>query len=100
MAMTKLYAEIEFATGNTTTVRVLLADKLLYETTARKHDWTFDPNSLTGQVFLAWAAAKRTGKTTATFEEFRDSQAVDVFLTNDAPAGETDEDPTSESGRH
>lgn len=96
MAITKLYAQIEFADGREEDVRVLLADKLKYEHTARIHKWEADANTLTGQLFLAWAAAKRSGLTDSEFELFK-SEVVDFFMTNDDPEGNEVETPTSES---
>lgn len=97
MAITKLYADIEFQDGREENVRVLLADKLKYENTAKIHKWEPNPDTLTGQLFLAWAAATRTGLTDATFDQFKAVEAVDVFLSNDAPEGAEAEAPTSES---
>lgn len=99
-AITKLYANIEFADNRTVVVRVLLADKLKYETTARKHDWNAEPQTISEHVFLAWAAAKRKGLTEAGYDDFKESEVIDVLLSNDAPDGETEADPTPESGRH
>lgn len=97
MAMNKLYAQIEFSDGREETLRVLLADKLKYEDTARRLKWEPNPDTLTGQLFLAWAAAKRAGSTSAGFEDFKNGEVVDIFLTNDAPDGAEAEAPTSES---
>lgn len=97
MAINKLYAQMEFADGREETTRVLLADKLKYEQTARIHKWDPEPNTLTGQIFLAWAAAKRAGLTDSGFDEFKAGEVVDVFLTNDEPETEAAETPTSES---
>lgn len=97
MAINKLYAQMEFADGREETTRVLLADKLKYEQTARIHKWDPEPNTLTGQIFLAWAAAKRAGLTDSGFDEFKAGEVVDVFLTNDEPETEEAETPTSES---
>lgn len=97
MAITKLYAQIEFADGREETTRVLLADKLKYEQTARIHKWEPEPNTLTGQIFLAWAAAHRAGLTESKFDEFKAGEVVDVFLTNESPDDEETETPTSES---
>lgn len=97
MAINKLYAQMEFSDGREVTTRVLLADKLKYEQTAKIHKWDPEPNTLTGQIFLAWAAAHRAGLTESTFDAFKAGEVVDVFLTNDAPDAEEAETPTSES---
>lgn len=99
-AITKLYANIEFADERTAAVRILLADKLKYETTARKHDWNAEPQTISEHVFLAWAAAKRKGLTEASYDDFKNSEVIDVLLTNEAPEDDTEADPTPESGRH
>lgn len=97
MAITKLYAQIEFSDGREENVRVLLADKLRYEQTAKTHKWDPEPNTLTGQLFLAWAAAQRSGLTESTFETFKAGEVLDVFLTNETPEGNEAETPISES---
>ena len=97
MAINKLFAQMEFADGREETTRVLLADKLKYEQTAKIHKWDPEPNTLTGQIFLAWAAAHRAGITDSTFDAFKAGEVVDVFLTNDEPETGEAETPTSES---
>lgn len=97
MAITKLYAQMELADGREETVRVLLADKLKYEQTAKIHKWEPNPDTLTGQLFLAWAAATRAGITEATFDQFKGGEVLDVFLSNENPDADADEAPTSES---
>lgn len=99
MALKAMYADIELANGTTHTVRVLLADKLAFERTARVHGWTEEKDPVTSNLFLGWAAAKRSGITKASFDDFKNDECVDFLLHNETPAGETD-DPTSESGNN
>lgn len=86
MAITKTFIEIELADGSEHTLRALLVDKRLASRTAHVHKWDIDgKDSLEFSACLAYSAAKREGLTESTYEEFRDNELVDIFVTNDEP---------------
>lgn len=64
---------------------VIVADQVLYSTTARKHKWgTPEQDPFLFQNFLAYAVAKRTGRYTGTWDDFcRDAAAVALHTGDD-----------------
>lgn len=101
MALKATFADIELKDGSMHTVRVMLQDKLQFERTSRTHGWTEEKDPITSNLFLGWAAAKRTGITDAGFDQFKNAECVDFMLHQDAPPANdetaTELDPTSES---
>jgi len=82
MAIPKQYTITELTDGTLIgPTRITLADKLAWEKTARHQGWNVENNAVTMNAFLAWAAAKRTGAFTGSFDEYMD-QAVDVAITD------------------
>lgn len=69
-------------------------DRVRWDMTAAKHGWPkFTDAAFLGMTFLAWAALKRTGKYSGTWEEFRDNDCVDIDMTDaDGQALEADDD--------
>lgn len=51
-------------------IRIIHADKIALEKTARARNWDVEKNFATTNAFLGWAAAKRTGDYIGTFEDF------------------------------
>lgn len=101
MALKAMFADIELNDGSVHTVRVMLQDKLQFERTSRTHGWTEEKDPVTSNLFLGWAAAKRTGITEVGFDQFKNSECVDFQLHQDAPPADDEAavelDPTSET---
>ena len=71
-------------------VRVLYADKIKCERSARANGWDLTRDEITPRGFLSWAALTRTGEITVPYEEFID-QVADIAAENVTPE---DGDPT------
>lgn len=78
-------------------VRVIFADRLAFEKTAKARHWNPETMPFTTAGFLAWAALQRRGEFTGTFDEFL-GQVVDVEL-DDAKAAEGDDADPTQQGR-
>lgn len=74
-------------------VRVLFADRLAYERTAKARRWDVETLPMTGAGYLAWAALKRTGQYTGSYDDFL-AQVVDVQLDDAKAEDDTSQDPT------
>ncbi len=65
-------------------LRVTMPDRLKLERTGRVQKWDVSKvdstHMTTQQVFLAWAAATRLGHYNGTFEQFRDTDLVDLHF--------------------
>lgn len=92
MAITPTYAYVEMADGTQHAQRVLLADKLQLERTSKVRQWDSEKDAITTNVFMAWAALKRTGLYKDTYEAFIGGDCADIFLTTDKPADEPEDD--------
>lgn len=58
-------------------VRILYADKMKCERSARANGWDLTRDEITLRAFLSWAALTRTAKITMSYEEFID-QVADI----------------------
>lgn len=63
--------------------RVLFADKIRLEKTARNNKWDITRDEFTVQAFLAWAVLNREGEISDTYETFLEKVA-DISFTADA----------------
>lgn len=64
------------------TTPVLNPDRVRWDMAASKHGWpSFSDAPFLGTTFLAWAAMRRTGDYTGSFEDFRDRDALDIDST-------------------
>lgn len=71
---------------------IINPDRVRWDMTAAKHKWpSFADAPFLGTTFLAWAALRRTGQYTDTFEAFRDRDALDV-VSHDPDADDEDDD--------
>ncbi len=69
--MRRLNITIEMDNGDKFEVQTKTADYLLYETTAKRHKWgTVSDNPAMWEAFLGWAASRRVGKYSGTWETF------------------------------
>jgi len=74
--MKKLDIKVEMENGDRFEVTTKTVDYLLWEDTAKKHRWgSFSDSPARWEAFLGWAAIKRMGKYSGTWEEFK--SAVD-----------------------
>lgn len=72
-------------------VRILNPDRVRWDITAQKHKWpAFQDAPFLGTTFLAWAAMRREGLYTGSFEDFRDRDALEVESFDDAQETEVD----------
>lgn len=72
--------------------RIIHADKIALEKTARARNWDVEKNFATTNAFLGWAALKRTGgAVVGGFEEFLDD-LVDVAVERGEPVDPTQAD--------
>lgn len=55
--------------------RIIHADKIALEKTARNRGWDVEKNFATTNAFLGWAVAKRVGAYDAGFDEFLDESS-------------------------
>lgn len=70
------------------TVRIVNRDRIAYEKAAVRHkEWPQNATSFT-MTFLTWAAARREGKTTATFDRWQEV-LEDFDVVAEAPADPT-----------
>lgn len=89
---------ITLADGNTIEVQTTLEDRLAFETALRKNKGWGDlkDNAMKMQPFMAWNAARRTGKTNLSWAEFTtgETAALDVSAPdeNEDAADELDVD--------
>lgn len=93
MATTRLILDIEMLDGTVhEDVTTTIADQVLYSKTRQKHNWPGiqdDPTLFMN--FLAYAALKRIGKFTGTWDEFA-NQCAGI-----GEAGSEDLDPTQKA---
>lgn len=83
MSMQINYISVEMADGTVhDKTRVTLQDRLRLERAARVNDWELGSarNSPSTNAFLAWAGLSREGQYQGTFEQFVESDAVDIFV--------------------
>lgn len=70
-------------------------DRVRWDITRTKHGWpNFVEAPFLGTTFLAWAAMKRENKYTGPFEQFRDTDAIEVESKDETP----DEDEVGDLG--
>lgn len=73
-------------------VQIINPDRIKWDMTRSKQKWpSFEDAPFLGTTFLAWAAMKREGLYTDTFENFRDRDALEVESWDD-----TDDDAPDE----
>lgn len=96
MAIKPAYANVELDDGRLfESVRVIYADRLAFERTAKARRWDPETQPFTTAGFLAWAALRRSGLYAGTYDQFL-AAVVDVQLddkTSD-PDEDADSDPT------
>ena len=90
MSIKPAYANIELDTATIVDVRIVYADRIRHETTARKRGWRAEDAPTRAAGFLAWAAATRLGLVDLTYEEFVE-QLVDVQLDDKRADSEGDD---------
>lgn len=94
MSITPTYVHVEMSDGTQHTARILLADRMALERTAKIRKWDMEADAITVNTFSAWAAMKRMGLYTDTYEAFSGGDCIDLFVTNDKPTDEpADDDP-------
>lgn len=81
--MKQTLATIELANGDVhEDIRITAQDRLKLETTGRKHNWKVNqadsPYLTTHQQFLVWAALTRLGEIDFTFDQFRETELIDI----------------------
>lgn len=66
-------------------VAIINPDRIRWDMTRSKQKWpSFSDAPFLGTTFLAWAAMKREGLYSDTFESFRDRDALDIESWDDA----------------
>lgn len=90
MAITPTYANVEMADGTQHSVRILLADQVRMEGTAKRNKWDMEADQITVNTFVTFAAMKRSGLYTDTYDKFVGGDCVDLYISKGTP--ETDED--------
>lgn len=93
MALTRKIADVELADGSVHTgIRIINPDQLRYGETAQKHRWPSptvknDVGTIPildyEETFLAWAAMKRLGLYSETWETFKDKDCVAVSISTE-----------------
>lgn len=73
--------------------RVIFADKMRLERSAKANKWDIGRDEFRTQSFLAWAALERTKATTLKYDDFLDKLTDVVFEAN--AQDEDGEDPTT-----
>lgn len=77
-------------------VTITNPDRVRWDMTRAKHNWpTFNDAPFLGTTFLAWAALRREGIYTGTFEDFRDHDGLDVESYDDSA---TEDDAVGDLG--
>ena len=88
--MRRLNINIVMENGDVYDVTTKTADYLLFETTAKRHKWGgVSDNPALWEAYLGWAALRRVGKFSGTWEAF--TKEVDMV-----EATPEDVDPTKE----
>lgn len=86
--------DVETLDGKVYRVRTIFADAIAYESTAKKHNWGPARDAgMQSLAFVCWHALKRTGETSAVYEQFRDT-IVRVRTDVDDDADQDDAGPT------
>ena len=95
--ITPVYAAVEMSNGfGWEDVRIILADRLALEKTAKARGWDVEHHPQQAASFMAWAALTRLGEYSETFEHFLNA-TIDVQLDDAKETG--DVDPTSSPTR-
>lgn len=67
-----LIVTVEMLEGDRHDARIILADQVAFENTARTRNWGgIADNQLTFMAFVAWKSMTRTGAFNGTFDEFQ-----------------------------
>lgn len=79
-----LKLKIELAQGDVFEESVLNPDRVRWDMAATRNGWpTFEKAPFLGLTYLAWAALKREGHYTGTWDEFKDRDCIDVHSAED-----------------
>lgn len=99
MSITPTYAHVELSDGTQHVTRILLADRLKLEKTAKVRQWDMEADGITVNAFTTWAALVRAGLYKNSYETFVAGDCVDLFVTNEKPADElAEDDPLNPTG--
>lgn len=80
----QLNVTVTLTNAEPVTVPVLNPDRVRWDMTAAKHSWPeFAKAPFLGTTFLAWAAMRREGLYTDSFENFRDRDALEIESSSD-----------------
>lgn len=86
------YVTVTLDNGTRVTEEIRNPDRVRWDMTAARQGWpSFSDAAFLGMTFLSFAALKRTGQYTGTWEEFRDTDCADIEMT-DAEGNALDED--------
>lgn len=79
-----LTLQIELAQGDILEETVLNPDRVRWDMAATRNGWpSFDKAPFLGLTYLAWAALKRQGRYTGTWDDFKDHDCIDVQSAED-----------------
>lgn len=79
-----LTLQIELAQGDILAETVLNPDRVRWDMAATRNGWpSFDKAPFLGLTYLAWAALKRQGRYTGTWDDFKDRDCIDVQSAED-----------------
>lgn len=92
MALKQNHTTFELSDGSTHgPLRIVFADKVQYERTAKANGWSMQ-DEFRLQSFLTWHAAKRSGTTELSYEDFM-GELVDIQFDAQVEVGD-EPDPT------
>lgn len=94
---TRTYITCELSNGQFFNERVLVADQLQYEKTARANGWTPQKDQTLTNLFMGWHSLKRTGQYEGTFDDFQ-ADCIDLAADNKDVDTETGEEIQADAG--
>lgn len=89
------FVTVTLNNGGEVTEEIRNPDRVRWDLTAAKHKWpSFQDSPFLGMTFLAWAALKRGEHYTGSWEQFRDTDCLNIEILdeNGRPAGEADDE--------
>lgn len=94
MSINPTYANVEMSDGTQHAVRILLADQVRMEGTAKRNKWDLEADQITVNTFVTWAAMKRAGLYTDTYEAFVGGDCLDLYISKGHPEADDAMNPT------
>lgn len=90
MAVQKTYLSVELADGTEhEALRITIREKLAWQKASKANGWDLD-DPIQMPIFCAWKTLKTEGKYEGSYEQFRDTDLIDIAADEDDQAGPTE----------